>query len=205
QRHELHRRDGGELQWDERDDLHGDVDHGDPGDGAGRGDDGAAHRDDVRRGSDQREHLHGIRERAHDHGLHADERAGGGERHHQRHELHRRDGGELQWDERDDLHGDVDHGDPGDGAGGGDDGAAQRHDVGRHRDEQHQLHGHPAADHYHLLADQWAGGGERHHQRHELHRRDGGAVQRDERDDLHGDVDHGDPGDGAGGDRKSVV
>ena len=59
-----------------RRELHGDVSHGDSGDGAGGRDDGADQRDDARRHGDQRDQLHGDCERADDHELHAGERAG---------------------------------------------------------------------------------------------------------------------------------
>src|SRR5439155_1683058 len=194
QRHELHGRHDREVQRDHGG-LLGDLRYGDPGDGADGGHDGNAERDDARRDGDQRHALHG-HSRADDHELHADERRGGHERDAQRHELHRGHGGEVQRGECHELHGELGDGDSGDGADGGDDGHTQRDDARWHGDQRGHVH--DGTGDRQLHADEWRGGHERDAQRHELHRRHGGEVQRDY-SDLLGDLRYGDSGDGADG------
>ena len=76
-----------------------------------------------------------------DHELHTGKRAGGHQRHDQRHELQRRHGGEIQRRECLELHRDVGDGDSGDRSGGGDDRPAERDDARRDGDERDELRG----------------------------------------------------------------
>src|SRR5207237_119865 len=189
--HQLHRRHVGVVQRGGRD-LHGNLRHGDPGNGASGRDDGSGQRDYARRDGHQRQLVHGS-ERADHRGPLAHDRSGGDERYDQRHQLQRGHGGGLQRDQRD-LHGDLRYGDPGDGAGGRDDGSGQR-DYARRDGHQRQLvHRAEPADHRELRARQRSGGDQRDDQRHELQRGHGGGLQRGERD-LYGHLQHGDPGD----------
>ena len=162
-------------------------------DGPDRGHDAERHRYEL-----DELHRHGWWRVASDGDVvHADERPGRDERDDQRHELHRRHVGQVQRHRRDELHGELDREDHGDGSGRRDDGQDRGDERQRDRHERRLVHGdhlERSPEDHELHADAGVPRHDRDDQRNELHGRD----VREARNDgghLHGqlvDEDHGD-------------